>query len=89
MKIGLVISDSLRQIALTPEDDQEKGLLELLHTPDWQLEIKRGEFFVCRGGYVRFGNWPSDSPSGDQSTFLVLHQSKRPAVKPGTDHDKQ
>jgi len=71
MKISLVITDGLRQITLTPEGDEEKQMLELLHKHEWKLEIKRGQFFICLGDYARFG--ASDSRySNDESTMLVL-----------------
>lgn len=48
MKTALVFTDGLRQITLTPETDEEKHILETLHSKDWQLSIERGQFFICR-----------------------------------------
>jgi hypothetical protein len=78
-----VFTDGLRQIALTPETDEEKQILETLHKADWQMSVKRGQFFVCRGDYARFGTWPSESGAYDQmdSTMLVL----RPSPPAGTE----
>lgn len=86
MKSALVITDGLRQIALTPENDEEKKMLELMHTQEWALEIKRGQFFVCNGGYARFGDWPSEGGrySHDDSTMLVL----RPAHPKGVESEE-
>lgn len=74
MKSALVITEGLRQITLTPESEEEKQLLEILHKQQWSLEVKRGQFFVCRGDYARFGTWPSESGryATDESTMLVL-----------------
>ena len=74
MKTALVFTDGLRQITLTPENDEEKQILELLHKQDWQLDIKRGQFFISRGDYCRFGTWPSQTGKygADDSTMLVL-----------------
>lgn len=74
MKTALVIADGIRQLVLTPESDEEKALLGLLYEQKWQLEIKRGQFFICRGDYARVGAWPVESGeySHDESTMLVL-----------------
>lgn len=74
MKTALVITDGLRQIALTPETDEETQMLAILRKGDWNLEIKSGSFFICAGGYARFGAGNVDGPD---STMLVL----RPAEK--------
>lgn len=74
MKTALVFIDGLRQITLTPETDEEKHILETLHSKDWQLSIERGQFFICRDDYARFGTWPSQSGQLGRmdSTMLVL-----------------
>lgn len=80
MKTALVITDGLRQITLTPESDEEKQLLEILHKQQWALEVRRGQFFVCRGNYARFGTWPSETGKydNDDSTMLVLRPPTHP-----------
>jgi hypothetical protein len=74
MKTALVITDGLRQITLTPESDEEKQMLEILHKQEWDIQVRRGQFFICRGDYARHGTWPSESGrySADESTMLVL-----------------
>jgi hypothetical protein len=83
VKTALVFTDGLRQIALTPETDEEKQILETLHKADWKMSVKRGQFFVCRSDYARFGTWSSESGAYDQmdSTMLVL----RPNPVAGTE----
>lgn len=68
MKISLIVTDGLRQIALTPQDKEEIRLLECLTDKEWQLSIKRGQFFICQGGYARFG---TETPTSD-SVILVM-----------------
>lgn len=84
MKIALVITDGLRNITLTPETDEETKLLELMHSAQWDLSIKRGQFFISRGDYPRFGTWSRERGSYGQndSTMLVL----RPAAS--TEQEK-
>lgn len=77
MKIALYIEDGLEQIVLTPESDTEKAILGKLHDGSRQLDIKKGSFFKCRGGWVRHGihkvhNLYGHSEENDESTMIVL-----------------
>lgn len=78
MKIALYIEDGLQQIVLTPTSDTEKAILEKIHDNTRDMSIKRGEFYGCRGGWVRqkkrypnYGGMGSDEPN-DESTMIVL-----------------
>jgi hypothetical protein len=77
MKIALYIEDGLEQIVLTPESDTEKGILGKLHDGSRSLNIHRGSFYNCQGGYARYTPyWESFSyggnSGGDESTMIVL-----------------
>lgn len=65
MKIALYIEDGLEQIVLTPESDTEKGILGKIHDGSRQLDIKKGSFYECQGGWTRTG-------ADDKSTIIVL-----------------
>lgn len=78
MRISLAITDGLRQVVLTPDGPDEKNILDLMHRQEWRMEIKRGQFFICQGGYARFGG---SDPQRDESTMLVL----RPAIEQLTE----
>lgn len=84
MKIALVITDGLRNVTLTPETDEETSLLEVLHKQDWNLTIMRGQFFICRGDYPRFGTWPGAAGTyGEKdSTMLILRPKPKPVEQP-------
>lgn len=78
MKIALYIEDGLEQIVLTPTSETEKAILEKIHDGTRQLSIKRGEFYGCRGGWMRqkkqypnYGGYGSDEPN-DESTMIIL-----------------
>lgn len=76
MKIALYIEDGLEQIVLTPTSDTEKAILEKIHDGSRQLDIKRGEFYGCRGGWMRQKKhypslYGSDEPN-DESTMIIL-----------------
>lgn len=76
MKIALYIEDGLEQIVLTPTSDTEKAILEKIHDNTRDIAIKRGEFYGCRGGWMRqkkrYSNiYGSDEPN-DESTMIVL-----------------
>ena len=70
MKIALYIEDGLEQIVLTAESDTERGILNKLHDGDRTLEVHRGEFYHCQGGWVR-----QRDPT-DNSTMLVLRPTE-------------
>lgn len=69
MKISLAITDGLRQIVLTPDGPDEKNILDLMHRQEWGMEIKRGQFFICAGGYARHG---IGKDTAEDSTMIVL-----------------
>lgn len=73
MRIALYIEDGLEQIVLTPETRTEKGIVEKLTDGSRELSIKKGSFFECRGGWVRF-NRHIDREGDDDSTMIVLRQ---------------
>ena len=67
MKIALYIEDGLEQIVLTPESETEKAILGKLHDGSRSLEIKRGSFYACQGGWTRH-----EASADDASTMIVL-----------------
>lgn len=69
MKIAFYTEDGLDQIVLTPETSHEKAMLGKLHSGGLDLSIHRGEFYACRGGWVRHGE-------GEQSTILGLRPAR-------------
>ncbi len=76
MKIALYIEDGLEQIVLTPTSETEKAILGKIHDNTRDISIKRGEFYGCRGGWMRQKQrhsniYGSDEPN-DESTMIVL-----------------
>jgi len=67
VKIALYIEDGLEQVVLHPEGDAERLILARLHDGTRSLSVVRGDFYECRGGWVRHG-------SGDSSTIIVLRR---------------
>ena len=74
MKIAFYMEDGLEQIVLTPETDTERAMLEKVHAQDRELSIRRGQFYECRGGFVRHGVFNDGLYGGtpDGSTMIVL-----------------
>lgn len=76
MKIALYIEDGLEQIVLTPDSETEKAILGKLHDGSRELSIKRGGFYGCQGGWVRFKQadygYSHRSSEEDESTMIVL-----------------
>src|SRR5262245_63024188 len=79
MKIALYVEDGLEQIVLTPENETENGIIGKMHDDSRELSVYRGEFYGCRGGWVR---WQLSSHSiygtkeNDKSTIIVLRRKK-------------
>jgi len=65
MKIALYVEDGLEQIVLTPQTDTEKSLLGKLHDKGRLMNLYKGEFYNCAGGWTRHG--PSEN-----STIIQL-----------------
>ena len=70
MKIALYIEDGLEQIVLTPETETEKGIIGKLHDSSRELSIIQGDFYACRGGWIRHD-------MGDKSTIIVLREAPK------------
>lgn len=69
MKIALYIEDGLEQIVLTPQSDTEKGILGKLHDGSREMNIYRGSFYECQGGWNRQGG-------DDKSSIIVLRKKE-------------
>lgn len=78
MKIALYIEDGLEQIVLTPELDTEKAILKKLNDGSRVLTIKTGQFFECRGGWMRYES------NNEESTMIIL---RRPEPEVFTEQD--
>lgn len=79
MKIALYVEDGLEQIVLTPESDTEKAILGKLHDGSRHMELKKGSFFRCAGGWMRHGVYSTSNVYGrsdqnDDSTMIVLQR---------------
>ena len=73
MKIALYIEDGLEQIVLTPQTETEAGIVSKLEDGSRELSIKRGTFYECRGGWVRWrSRGPYDIPSSDDDSSVMI-----------------
>jgi len=84
MKIALYIEDGLEQLVLTPETKAEKAILDKIHDGTRLLEIHRGAFYGCRGGWTRMkpgyfnDAYTSTGREEDESTMIVLRPGPPP-----------
>lgn len=87
MKVALYIEDGLEQVVLTPDSDTEKMVLAKLEDASRQVEIRRGSFYGCRGGWIRHQQaWTGGYGSGrqdDASTMIVLRVKPEEAAEDG------
>jgi hypothetical protein len=85
VKIALYIEDGLEQIVLTPESKTEEGILGKLHDGSRDLQILKGSFYDCQGGWKRHTphstsyGFGIETERGDESTMIVLRPMKDPA----------
>ena len=59
MKTAIYIDQGTTQLVLTPENEWEKKICDSITQGEQQAKIMRGEFFDCRGGWIRHSNTPS------------------------------
>lgn len=53
MKSVIIVAEGATQIALTPENDWEKKVLEQIQEHQGPLTILSGSVYECQGGYFR------------------------------------
>jgi hypothetical protein len=53
MKVSTYIEEGTTQIILTPENQYEKEILKKVNNDNYNIEVKKGEFYSCIGGYMR------------------------------------
>jgi len=87
MKIALYIEDGLEQIVLTPETETEKSILAKLHDGDRDLNLKRGSFFKCQGGWIRYaqpwrGQYDIKDKDDDSTIVMLTPKQETIAVEP-------
>ena len=80
MKTAIYIEDSILQVVLTPETDEEKAVLSLVEKKEI-VEIYCGSFYACQGGWVRQRNFPIQYSSygnsdRDSSLIFILKQAE-------------
>jgi hypothetical protein len=87
MKIALYIEDGIEQIVLTPQSSTEKAILAKLHDDSRNLQLYRGAFYGCRGGWQRWQEPPVQGQfhrngieNDDNSTILVLLKKEEAAA---------
>jgi len=77
VKVAFYIEDGLEQIVLTPESDHEVDIMKKMHDGTRELQIHRGEFYACQGGWTRQRKrYPSSygSEPEENSTIVVLRR---------------
>lgn len=88
MKVAVIISEGVKQVMLTPENENEKFALRMISPDDnIELAVKQGSLLaaygdipagynvnMCRGGYLR--TWTDEN-----SIMLVLTPKKPEAAE--------
>ena len=72
MKFAYYLTEGVEQFVLTPENDTERKLVDMLTSRDGvDVSILKGQFYQCRGGWVRQG-------PGEDSALVVVRKSTNP-----------
>jgi hypothetical protein len=69
MKTSVYIEDGIQQLNLQPENDFEQDVLKKMFSGNYSAEFKRGEFYLCNGGYEMY------SPE-TTATMIVIKEIK-------------
>lgn len=81
MKTAVYIDDGRTQVVLTPENDFEKNIVWNIERHKASIEVHRGNFYGCLGGYTRWSTEEPFVPIYDQSKqenslFIVLDKKE-------------
>lgn len=80
MKTAIYIEDGRQQVVLTPETKTEEAVCEALEKRVAQLNIYRGEFYACQGGWTRQREINTSSlygmPGKPDSLIIVLDDAE-------------
>jgi hypothetical protein len=75
MKTAIYVEQGVTQLVLTPQNEWEKNIVKAIGTGQETVEIKRGSFYECRGGWVRF-----EDAAEDASLILVTGVKADPSL---------
>ena len=75
MKVGLYWENGYFQAVLTPENEHEKRVCDLIEKKDL-VQVKRGGFYHCMGGWLR----QNPSSASEESIMLIL-EDKQPSCE--------
>jgi hypothetical protein len=82
VRSAIYIADGVTQVVLTPETETDKSVLDQIEKAGGELSIKRGSFYECRGGYVRFAGAGYIQSERDDSLMLVVRAPETAEPKP-------
>lgn len=85
MKTAIYIEDGVTQIVLTPESDWEKKAISQLEQQKFQAALFAGEFYDCRGGWVRQKEYVPQYTYGYDAhrDYSLMIRIERPPVTEG------
>ena len=63
MKVAIYIVDGTTQLVLTPTNPWEEAVCKQVGKGEQQVNITRGAFYECRGGWYR--------ESGDDNSLII------------------
>jgi len=76
MKSSVIVNDGSTQIALTPETQWERTVLDQIRQHAGKLTVLSGNVFECQGGWTRVTNMGEDRR--ESSLILRLDALEQP-----------
>lgn len=61
MRIAFYCDNNKKEIILTPEDNNERLLLDQIKVGQQRMNIYKGGFYLCNGGWMREGTGERES----------------------------
>lgn len=63
MKVAIYVENGRTQLVLTPETDWEKQATKSISDNPTNLQVHKGSFYACQGGWIRQGSGLVDDES--------------------------
>jgi len=79
MKTAIYIEDGTVQLVLTPDNKFEKDAISTLIDKSLSVKLFEGEFYDCRGGWIRHAKHCSDplmNNAADKSLMIRVDEVK-------------
>jgi hypothetical protein len=79
MKSKLLIEENIYEVVLTPENDHEREVLNLIESNSVETTLKVGNFSECQGGFIRYYPCVKDIWNKEHiDSLMIILKDKEP-----------